>query len=108
MPDLPSLTCPDCGRALEYHVTVEMLDPPIGRVDTGYCQRCARLVERVRQTGTFYQSTLWQPLCRMCRQPVTFAAVSGEADGQVVEYRCRDHQDERWTWTRATDRWSRI
>lgn len=108
MPELPSLTCPDCGAALEYHVTVEMLKPPIGKIDTGYCSKCARLLERVRQTGTFYGSTLWPPLCRVCRQPVAFAGVSGGPDQeQLVEYHCRDHQDERWTWTRTGDRWAR-
>jgi len=68
MAGTPVLKCPNCRGALEYHVTIEMLDPPIGKIDTGYCGPCGRLFECVRQTGTYYQSTAWPPLCRECRQ----------------------------------------
>jgi hypothetical protein len=105
MAGTPALTCPNCRCLLEYHVTVEMLDPPIGKIDTGYCGICMRLFECVRQTNTYYQSTLWQPLCRQCRQPVTFAGVA--ANGDEVRYACRDHTSEQWTWTRNEDRWMR-
>jgi hypothetical protein len=83
-----------------------MLDPPIGKIDTGYCGPCGRLFECVRQTDTYYQSTAWPPLCRECRQPVTFAGVAGNSD--VARYECREHAREQWTWTRGDDRWTRI
>jgi hypothetical protein len=106
MTSTPSLTCPQCIGKLEYQVTIEMLDPPIGKIDTGYCPTCSRLFERIRQTGA-YESTLWPPLCRLCRQPVSFADV-GAGDAQdIVGYHCREHLDERWEWTRSTDQWTR-
>jgi hypothetical protein len=46
-------------------------------------------------------------VCRRCRQPVSFAAVSGPESDQVVRYQCRDHQDEQWSWHRSTDTWNR-
>src|SRR5205085_4489088 len=98
MPGTPALKCPNCGGALEYHVTIEMLDPPIGKIDTGYCLPCARLFERVRETQTFYQSTLWPPLCRMCRQPVAFAGLAQD-EPDAVRYECREHPGEQWMWT---------
>ena len=102
------LTCPQCRRALEYHVTIEMLDPPIGKIDTGYCVPCARLFERVRQTDTYYPSTSWPPLCRECRQPVSFAGTGVDPDGEdAARYHCREHQRERWTWSPSSDRWIR-
>ena len=77
MAGTPALKCPHCRGVLEYQVTIEMLDPPIGKIDTGYCAACARLFECVRQTNTYYESTAWPPLCRECRQPVAFAGVAG-------------------------------
>jgi hypothetical protein len=106
MAGTPVLKCPNCRGALEYHVTIEMLDPPIGKIDTGYCGPCGRLFECVRQTDTYYQSTAWPPLCRECRQPVAFAGVAGNSD--VARYECREHAREQWTWTRGDDRWTRI
>jgi hypothetical protein len=85
-----------------------MIDPPIGKVDTGYCAGCARLFECIRETATFYDSTLWPPLCRSCRQPVSFASPSGDPDEQIALFCCRLHPSERWTWTGATERWTRI
>ena len=108
MPELPSMSCPRCRSALEYHLTIELLNPPAGKVDTGYCGSCARLFERVRETNTFYESTLWPPLCRVCRQPVAFASLwSGDDQKDLLKYACRDHPDERWTLTIGTDHWSR-
>jgi hypothetical protein len=74
----PELSCPNCSKKLEYHVTIEMLDPPIGRVDTAYCVSCARMFECIRETATFYDSTLWPPVCRSCRQPVAFWLAGGD------------------------------
>jgi hypothetical protein len=109
MAGTPVLTCPQCRGTLEYHVTIEMLDPPIGKVDTGYCVPCARLFECVRQTNTYYQSTSWPPLCRECRQPVSFAGVTGDPDAaDVARYNCREHPREQWTWTQSGDRWTRV
>lgn len=103
----PTLTCPHCRKPLEYHVTIEMLNPPIGKIDTGYCERCERLFERIRETDTFYDSTLWPPLCRSCRQPVTFASLaSGPEEGSVV-FQCRAHAAEQWLWAPGTERWKR-
>jgi hypothetical protein len=103
---LPTLSCPQCGADLEYQVTIEMLAPPVGKIDTGYCAACARLFERIRETGTFYDSTLWPPLCRVCRQPVAFARVgAGEEEGVV--YECREHPREQWAWIPTADRWIR-
>jgi hypothetical protein len=104
----PTLVCPDCGRSLEYHVTIEMLNPPIGKIDTGYCVVCRRLFECIRETGTFYETSLWPPLCRTCRQPVTFAAVvTPEPEEETVLYHCQVHSSEHWVWNRPTERWTR-
>jgi hypothetical protein len=105
---IPTLTCPQCAQPLEYHATIEMLDPPIGKVDTGYCPRCRRLFERIRETATFYDTTLWPPLCRQCRQPVSFAAVASIEPGEeVVLFHCQIHHTEQWRWERPTERWMR-
>jgi hypothetical protein len=108
MLDLPSLACPKCRTALEYHATIEMLKPPVGKIDTGYCVACRRMFERIRETDTYYDSTLWPPLCRQCRQPVAFASLwSNEEQVELLRYECRDHPAEQWTLTRGTDHWSR-
>jgi hypothetical protein len=108
MPELPSMVCPKCRGALEYHATIEMLNPPIGKIDTGYCAACARLFERVRETNTFYDSTLWPPLCRVCRQPVAFVGLwAGEDQNELLRYECREHSTDGWILTRGTDHWSR-
>jgi NAD-dependent SIR2 family protein deacetylase len=93
---------------MEYHVTIEMLDPPVGKIDTAYCVRCARMFERMRDTGTFYDSSLWPPLCRTCRQPVACAGVSaGDAAQPEVVFQCVVHNSERWVWIPAAERWTR-
>ena len=74
-------TCPNCRLRLEYHATIEMIDPPVGRVDTGYCTHCRRLFECIRETGTYYDSTLWPPVCQSCRQPVSFSSMTPAASG---------------------------
>jgi hypothetical protein len=101
----PVLKCPNCRAALEYHVTIELLNPPIGKIDTGYCASCARMFECVRQTNTYYPSTAWPPLCRECRQPVTFAGAGGNDD--IARYHCREHAGEQWVWVQSSDRWTR-
>lgn len=103
----PTVNCPRCRAAAEYHATIEMLDPPVGKIDIGYCAACAGLFEHIRQTGTSYESTAWLPVCRQCRQPVSVVAISGPDDDQTVRWQCRDHQDEQWHWHRPSDRWSR-
>jgi hypothetical protein len=106
--DVPTLICPKCRSALEYHVTIEMLKPAIGRIDTGYCATCGRLFECVRQTSTYYDSTLWPPLCRLCRQPVAFVSLWADEDQkELLRYECREHPTEQWTLTRGTDHWHR-
>jgi hypothetical protein len=106
--DTPKLTCPSCRRALEYHATVEMLSPPIGKLDTGYCAHCERLFEHIRETDTFYETTLWPPLCRTCRQPVTYAGLmSTEVEEETVLFACQVHGSEQWVWSRPTERWKR-
>jgi len=104
---MPALKCPRCARDLEYHVTLERTTPPIGKIDTGYCAACAQLVERVRETGTYYETTAWPPLCRECRQPVVFFSVGAEGSESAL-YHCTVHQQEQWTWNRSTERWVRI
>jgi hypothetical protein len=104
----PTLTCPQCARPLEYHATIEMLNPPVGKVDTGYCGACRKLFERIRDTETYYDTTLWPPLCRACRQPVTFAGlVSTEHEEEKVLFHCQTHPSEQWVWNRPTERWMR-
>jgi hypothetical protein len=111
----PVLACPNCRLRLEYHVTIEMLDPPVGRIDTGYCTHCRRLFECIRDTGTCYESTLWPPVCRYCRQPVSIATmISGDpgTSGTAREeptavFQCRQHPSEQWTWDLAAEIWSR-
>ena len=44
--DFPSLKCPNCRGVLEYHVTIEMIDSRIGKIDTGYCAACMRTESR--------------------------------------------------------------
>jgi hypothetical protein len=86
-----------------------MLEPPIGKIDTGYCPACKLLFERVRQANAFYDTTRWPPLCRTCRQPVAFTSLwLGEDQQELLLYTCRDHGSEQWMLTRATDRWTRL
>lgn len=106
--DTPALLCPACSRPLEYHATVEMIDPPVGKLDTGYCAQCERLFERIRETTTFYDTTLWPPLCRVCRQPVTYHSLGGASPGEeMVLFACQVHTTELWVWSRLTERWRR-
>jgi hypothetical protein len=84
------------------------MDPPVGRIDTGYCASCARLFERVRESGTYYDSTSWPPVCRQCRQPVSFARIEAGGSEVVALFDCRNHPREQWRWRRADDRWARI
>jgi hypothetical protein len=85
-----------------------MLDPPVGKIDIGYCPACACLFEQVRNTGTAYESTSWPPACRQCHQPVSATEMIGTGEGHVFRYQCREHADERWEWQRALDRWTRL
>ena len=107
MTTLPSLVCPVCGSSLEYHITIEMLDPPIGKIDTGYCRTCAILLERIRETDTYYDSTLWPPVCRVCRQPVALVGLDA-GDVNTAVYRCLEHSHEQWTWSVTAERWRRL
>jgi len=109
MLELPSMLCPKCRGALEYHATIEMLNPPVGKIDTGYCPACAWLFERIRETNTFYDSTRWPPLCRDCRQPVAFTSFwIGDDQNELLRYECREHPSEAWILTRGTDHWTRV
>jgi hypothetical protein len=109
MAELPTLACPKCRGALEYHATIELVNTPIGKIDTGYCHACARLFERVRETNKYYDSTAWPPLCRSCRQPVTFTSLWADADQhEQLLYECRDHPAEQWMLTRGNNWWKRI
>jgi hypothetical protein len=108
MPEVPSLTCPRCRGALEYQVTVEMLDTPVGKIDTGYCASCSRLFEYVRETRTYYDTTQWPPVCRQCRQPVAYTSLwLDEEQKEHLVYECREHPREQWTLIRGNDHWSR-
>lgn len=104
---LPALKCPRCRRASEYQTTVEILEPPIGKIDIGYCPECACLFEQIRDTGTGYDSTTWLPTCRTCKQPVAVTAVEASGIDLTASYQCRDHADERWHYTRRGERWVR-
>lgn len=104
---MPVVTCPRCRRAAEYHATIELLDPPVGQIDTGYCTACACLFEQVRSSGIAYDSTAWPPVCRTCRQPVAATAVTASGADVTVQLQCREHPTERWHWLRPTDRWTR-
>lgn len=108
MPATPTLACPRCRGAAEYQATVEMVDPPIGKIDIGYCVPCACLFEQVRDTGTGYASTAWPPVCRTCRQPVVAISAEGSEESLVVRYQCRDHPTERWQSSRQGERWIRL
>ena len=107
MAAMPTLRCPRCRAAAEYHVTIEMLDPPVGKIDIGYCAACSCLFEQVRETGTAYESTSWLPVCRSCRQPVSVTAAIGTDADLIVHYQCREHPAERWE-CRRPDRWVRV
>ncbi|MGE3178685.1 MAG: hypothetical protein AB7O32_14550 [Vicinamibacterales bacterium] len=104
---LPEVSCPRCRRAAEYQATIEVLQPPIGKVDIAYCAGCQCLFEVVRETGTAYDSTTWLPICRTCRQPVAPIALSGAGDELTAAYACREHADERWQYRRQGERWAR-
>jgi hypothetical protein len=107
MPAVPTVKCPRCRAASEYHATIEMLDPPVGKIDIGYCAACSCLFEQVRDTGTAYESTSWPPVCRKCRQPVSATEMGGTDPDRVVRYQCREHV-ERWEHHVRADRWTRL
>jgi hypothetical protein len=107
MPALPAVACPRCRQKAEYQSTVEMVEPPIGKIDIGHCAACSCLFEQVRETGTGYDSTSWPPVCRTCRQPVAFAALA-DASGDIVRFECREPRHDRWEWNRTTDAWTRV
>ena len=104
---LPEMTCVRCRGAAEYHTTVEVLQPPIGKIDVAYCAACACLFEVVRDTGTGYDSTTWLPICRTCKQPVAVTAVTGSGADFQASYECREHATERWQYSRQGERWVR-
>ena len=108
MAAMPTVKCPRCRAAAEYHATIEILDPPVGKIDIGYCTPCTCLFEHVRDTGTAYGSTSWPPVCRKCRQPVSVLSIRGADDDQTVRLQCREHEEERWDWHRPSDRWTRV
>jgi hypothetical protein len=107
MPAIPTVTCPRCGGAGEYQCTIEMVDPPVGKMDIGYCAACARLFEYIRTPATTYDSTSWPPVCRTCRQAVSFVEARGPESARIAIFRCREHGDERWEWDQASDTWRR-
>jgi hypothetical protein len=116
MATLPQVSCPRCRAAADYQVTVEIAEPPVGKIDIGYCGACARLFEYVREIATAYESTAWLPVCRHCKQPVTVVAVTHmgpvvdddhDRNDTQVDYVCRDHPAERWQHRRADDTWHR-
>ena len=76
---VPPLVCPTCARAPEYQITIEMPDPPIGPIDTGYCATCSRIFERIRQTGA-YEMTMWA-LCAGSAGSPSFPRPSTERTG---------------------------
>lgn len=108
MPSLPTLACPRCRASAEYQTTVEILDPPVGKIDIGYCAACFCLFEFMRESATAYESTAWPPVCRQCRQPVVVASAVDTGDDLCVRYQCRDHPNEAWESTRRGERWSRV
>jgi len=107
MPSIPSLACPRCRATAEYQTTIEIIDPPVGKIDVGYCAECCCLFEFMRQNGTAYESTAWPPVCRACRQPVVVMAATEVDDDLVVRYQCRDHASEVWESSRRGERWKR-
>lgn len=108
MPATPTPACPRCGKTAEYQATIEMIDPPVGKIDIGHCATCACLFEQVRDTGTRYESTAWLPVCRTCRQPVVATSITGSDEALAVGYQCRDHPTERWQSSRQGERWVRM
>lgn len=103
----PTPRCPRCRRAAEHQTTVELLDPPIGKIDIAYCAECACLFEQIRETGTGYDFTTWLPICRTCKQPVAVTVVEAAGIDLTASYQCRDHENERWRYTRRGERWVR-
>src|SRR5262245_46218295 len=104
---LPTVNCPRCRKKAEYQASIEMLDPPIGKIDIGHCAACACLFEQVRDTGTSYDSTAWPPVCRTCRQPVMFRELSADSDAPA-RFECRAPPADRWEWNRSTGDWKRL
>lgn len=107
MATLPAPACPRCGGASEYQATIEVLDPPVGKIDVAYCAGCCCLFESLRDTGTAYESTAWPPVCRICRQAVSVMGATDTGDDLVVRYQCRDHGQEAWQSSRRGERWVR-
>lgn len=108
MPSIPTVTCPRCRAAAEYHTTIEIVDPPVGKIDIGYCAACLCLFEFVRETSTAYESTAWLPVCRQCKQPVVVTSAIDTGDDLVVRYQCRDHNGEAWESANRGERWKRL
>lgn len=103
----PALRCPRCRTDAEFQVTVEIPEPPVGKIDIAYCAGCACLFEHVRETGTDYDSTTWLPVCRTCRQPVAVVRTEGADLDLEARYRCREHAGEAWHYSRRAERWTR-
>lgn len=108
MPSLPAVTCPRCRATAEYQTTIEIVDPPVGKIDIGYCAACLCLFEHLRETGAAYESTAWPPVCRHCRQAVIVTAATDTGDDLVVRYQCRDHAGEAWESSGRGERWKRL
>lgn len=108
MADLPAPKCPRCRRVAEYQTTIEIIQPPIGRIDIAHCAECRCLFEEVRETGTTYDSTTWLPVCRICKQPVAVTAVEAAGTAFTASYQCREHAEERWRYVRDGERWDRV
>lgn len=107
MATLPALPCPRCAGASEYQTTIEVLDPPLGKIDVAFCADCCCLFEWLRESGTAYESTAWPPVCRICRQAVSVVGAVNTGDDLVVDYQCRDHGQEAWQSSRRGERWIR-
>ena len=102
-PENIRLVCPDCGSTLERDATLSWISPGTYSVDTGYCLACSRRFFRTRETG-HYDAYCWSPLCRVCREPVSYAPDPTQTD--FATYRCSIHPNEEWRYNPRTDQWA--
>ena len=98
----PILKCPRCRAAAEYQSTIEMLDPPVGKMNRILRRMHLPLRAHPRDRLAAYESTSWPPVCRTCRAP--FAAVRPESDRALPVPRS---QRRRGTGI-GHDKWTRV
>jgi hypothetical protein len=71
--------------------------------EIGYCRACSRYIQRDPATGTSTDMS-WEPLCRLCREPLQLDFDRSTAHESHV-YGCRRHPEERATYLPSEEQW---